>query len=173
MANLIFILLISWASGNDTRVITGELIIYETNKPAIGATILIDGTSEGVTADSLGHFTLITQSKFQALEIQLIGYSATRIVLPPQTNIEFGSIKLFRNFNRTIMAHGLVERKLLKDKSIYYELESRDSLKHIEYRNVIIPKECFSYSGSFYKYKPTAEDEITLNLNEPKNCQYK
>ncbi|MBK5720902.1 SusC/RagA family TonB-linked outer membrane protein [Dysgonomonas sp. Marseille-P4677] len=68
-----------------TKVVTG-VVVDKTNVPIIGATVLEKGTTNGVTTDVDGKFSLTVQDN-ATLRISYIGYTSQEIKITNQTNI--------------------------------------------------------------------------------------
>ena len=81
-------------SATDTITVSGTIMIPTINgqgtEPAISATVLIDGTTTGTTADLDGNFTLPNVSANASLKIEYVG--CTDKILPAKNNM--GTITL-------------------------------------------------------------------------------
>lgn len=66
--------------------ITGH-IVDETGQPAIGANIIVSGTTQGVSADVNGNFT-IQAKKNSVLQISYLGYKTQEINISAQTQLD-------------------------------------------------------------------------------------
>ena len=63
-------------------------IVDEANLPVIGASVVVKGTSKGVTTDINGAFTLTGLSNGEVIEASFIGYDTNEFMYNGQTSIE-------------------------------------------------------------------------------------
>ena len=62
--------------------IKGKIVDSQTKEPLVGATVMLEGTSEGVAADLDGSFTLKTgQTGKQTLTFRCVGYKELKLSL--------------------------------------------------------------------------------------------
>ncbi len=73
----------AWAQ----KTVTGT-VVDATGEPIIGANVLIQGTSQGVTTNIDGNFSLSAVPESAVLHITFIGYAAQDIAVKGQTNIQ-------------------------------------------------------------------------------------
>ena len=67
---------------NQTNTITGKIFDNETGETVIGASVVIKGTTEGVTTDLDGNFTLKTSKPYPiTLVVNSMGYRAYEVVV--------------------------------------------------------------------------------------------
>ena len=76
---------ISYPSAQD-RIVTGQ-IVDETEQPLPGATVLIKGTSSGVTTDFDGNFSIEVPDDDAILVASYLGYATQEIVVGGESNI--------------------------------------------------------------------------------------
>lgn len=89
--SLCFMSLCAFSQGN----IKGKVVDAQTKEPLVGATIMIEGTTEGVAADLDGSFTLrSSQSGKQTLVIRSVGYSELKKDLQLKKDLDLGTIGL-------------------------------------------------------------------------------
>ncbi|GAB5563618.1 MAG: TonB-dependent receptor [Winogradskyella sp.] len=67
--------------------ITGKVVDAEMNSPLPGANVLEKGTSNGVTTDFDGNFTLTTQSDSGSIVISYVGYTSKVITFSGDANV--------------------------------------------------------------------------------------
>ena len=63
-------------------------IVDEANLPVIGASVVVKGTSKGVTSDINGAFTLAGLTNGEVIETSFIGYDTNEFIYNGQTSIE-------------------------------------------------------------------------------------
>ena len=72
--------------------VTGTVIDAELNSPLPGANIIEEGTTNGVSSDFDGNFTITTEAASGQVVISYVGYNSVTIVFNSDTNL--GAIKL-------------------------------------------------------------------------------
>lgn len=88
---LCFLSLVSMAQ----VLIKGKILDSQTNEPLVGATVMIDGTSEGIAADLDGSFSLKTfQTGKQILIFRSVGYTELRKEVTLNKDLNLGVVKL-------------------------------------------------------------------------------
>lgn len=83
---MLFLTLVTMAQG----VIKGKIVDSQTKEPLIGATVMIEGTTEGVAADLDGSFALKTSKTGKInLMIRSVGYKEMQksVTLPQESNV--------------------------------------------------------------------------------------
>lgn len=86
------LLLPIWSAAQNTPIINatiaGRIIDARTERPLIGATVVIKGTTNGSSAKEDGRFTLLTGQKLPfTLTVSFIGYKTTDVVVS-ENNVE-------------------------------------------------------------------------------------
>lgn len=86
------LLLPVWAAAQNTPIINetiaGRIIDARTERPLIGATVVIKGTTNGSAAKEDGRFTLLTGQKLPfTLTVSFVGYKTTDVVIS-ENNVE-------------------------------------------------------------------------------------
>lgn len=73
-------------SAQDGRKVTGH-VVDDTNKPLIGASILVVGTSTGVITDLDGNFSIVVPSGATTLQISYVGYETMTVPIPDNNTV--------------------------------------------------------------------------------------
>lgn len=73
-------------------IIKGKVIDYATNQPLPGASIYIEGTSSGATADANGEYSIVVTNPDATLVITFVGYDTERRQIAGQTTIDISLI---------------------------------------------------------------------------------
>ncbi|MEZ0483516.1 TonB-dependent receptor [Fibrella aquatica] len=86
------LLLPFWSAAQNTPIInetiSGRIIDARTERPLIGATVVIKGTTNGASAKEDGRFTLLTGQKLPfTLTVSFVGYKTTDVVIG-ENNVE-------------------------------------------------------------------------------------
>lgn len=75
--------------------IKGKIVDSQTKEPLVGATVMLEGTSEGVAADLDGSFTLKTgQTGKQTLTFRCVGYKELKKEVTLGKELNLGTIAL-------------------------------------------------------------------------------
>lgn len=122
-----------------TNIITGKIIDNESGETVIGASIVIKGTTEGVTADIDGNFVLQTSKPYPIiLVINSMGYTAQEITVsgPDQ------KIKIKMKTSDVVLDAVLIVDSRISDKQ-------KESALTVETMDITAIKE--SPSGDFYE----------------------
>ena len=75
-------------SQNQSFTINGKVVDNKSNEPLPGASVIIKGTSNGVSTDVNGSFSIKSSQDLNVLEISFIGYASQEVELhrdPEQT----------------------------------------------------------------------------------------
>lgn len=75
-------------------VVKGKVVDSETKEVLIGATVMVEGTTNGVAADANGEFSISVKSKNVALIFRCVGYNELRKVLAVTKNLNLGQIAM-------------------------------------------------------------------------------
>ncbi len=75
-------------------VVKGKVVDSETKEVLIGATVMVEGTTNGVAADANGEFSISVKSKNVALIFRCVGYNELRRVLAVTKNLNLGQIAM-------------------------------------------------------------------------------
>ena len=133
-----FVLLSSWVYAQST--VTGVIMDSETNTPLPGANIIEKGTSNGVTSDFDGKFTLTTKSDTGQIVISYVGYTPRTIAFNGDMNI--GEVQLtIDNLLSEVIVTGVVD--LAKDRqtpvavSTIRAAEIQDKLGNQEFPEIL------------------------------------
>lgn len=91
MTSLCFVTCMAMAQGT----IKGKVVDSQTKEPLVGATIMIDGTTEGVAADLDGSFSLKTsQSGKLTLVFRSVGYSELKKEVSLNKDLNLGAVNM-------------------------------------------------------------------------------
>lgn len=91
MTSLCFVTFMAMAQGT----IKGKVVDSQTKEPLVGATIMIDGTTEGVAADLDGSFSLKTsQSGKLTLVFRSVGYSELKKEVSLNKDLNLGAVNM-------------------------------------------------------------------------------
>ena len=80
------ILALSCTAGWAQKTVTGT-VIDMTGEPVIGANVVINGTTQGVTTDIDGHFSLANVAEDATLHVTFIGYAAQDIAVKGKSQL--------------------------------------------------------------------------------------
>lgn len=87
---MLFLTLVTMAQG----VIKGKIVDSQTKEPLIGATVMIEGTTEGVAADLDGNFSITAKSGKVTLLFRCVGYDELSKYLTVTKNVSLGEVKM-------------------------------------------------------------------------------
>lgn len=73
-------------------IIKGKISDYATNQPLPGASIYIEGTSSGATADANGDYSIVVTDPNATLVISFVGYDSEKRQVAGQTTIDISLI---------------------------------------------------------------------------------
>jgi outer membrane cobalamin receptor len=82
------------ASAVAQTVVKGKVVDAETNEPLIGASVMVEGTTQGVVTDLDGLFTLNVKSAKQTLFFKYIGYKNLKMKLAQTGKVDLGTVKM-------------------------------------------------------------------------------
>ena len=85
---LIFICLFSLSGIWAQRQITGKVIDGSLNEPAIGASVLVEGTDLGTITDMDGLFSLSVPDDVSFLLVSMVGYKTERVSIRSTDNVK-------------------------------------------------------------------------------------
>lgn len=84
-----FLLFCSFFSIAQTKKVTGLVVDMTTKEPVVGATILVKNTTNGVSTDFDGKFTIkVNENSSNVLIVSFLGYKTKEIILGNQTNLK-------------------------------------------------------------------------------------
>lgn len=83
---LLFLLLIAGTAGAQLMNIRGSVLDSKTKEPLIGVSILVKGTTNGVSTDADGHFAISQVKQNSTLTISYIGYISQEIQVTSATS---------------------------------------------------------------------------------------
>ena len=76
-------------------VVKGKLVDAETNEGLIGASVMVEGTSQGIITDLDGSFTLTLKSGTGTLLFKYIGYKDQKMkVTKKKGTVDLGTVKM-------------------------------------------------------------------------------
>lgn len=76
--------------------VKGQVVDADTDEPLIGATVTVEGVSQGIVTDIDGYFTLKTP-KNATLIIKYLGYKELRKKISQQGNVDLGVLKMVQD----------------------------------------------------------------------------
>jgi Outer membrane cobalamin receptor protein len=82
------------ASAVAQTVVKGKLVDAETNEGLIGASVMVEGTSQGTITDMDGSFTLSVKSGTGTLFFKYIGYKDQKMKVTKKGTVDLGTIKM-------------------------------------------------------------------------------
>lgn len=95
-------------------------------EPLAGATVLIEGTKEGVATDIDGNFSILTKQKNPVLLISYIGMETARIVLPTKHNLLDITLQPVENMMDEVVVTGYQNIKRENATGSYQKLTAAD-----------------------------------------------
>ncbi|MFT4754519.1 MAG: iron complex outermembrane receptor protein [Salibacteraceae bacterium] len=129
----------SQTSYSQNNTIKGKVIDNESGETVIGASVVIKGTTEGITTDIDGNFTLVTASPFPiTLTINSMGYSSQELIVENETQ----KIKVKMKTSDVVLQALEVVDSRISDKQ-------KESALTVESMDITAIKE--SASGDFYQ----------------------
>lgn len=75
-------------------VVKGKVVDAETNEALIGASVIVEGTTQGVITDVDGSFTLNVKSVNRSLLFRYIGYKDVKMKIAQKEKVDLGTIML-------------------------------------------------------------------------------
>lgn len=94
---------VTFAQDKTDRVVKGKITDYATNQPLPGASIYIEGTASGATADVNGEYTVSITDPNATLVITFVGYDTERIQVGGQTTIDVSLIPSLETLTQVIV----------------------------------------------------------------------
>ena len=85
------------ASAVAQTVVKGKVVDAETNEPLIGASVMVEGTTQGVVTDLDGLFTLNVKSAKKTLFFKYIGYNDLKMKVGQTGKVDLGTVKMEAN----------------------------------------------------------------------------
>ena len=76
------------------NVIKGKVVDAETNDPLIGASVMVEGTTQGVITDVDGAFTLNVKSAKKTLFFKYIGYKDLKMKVAKTGTVDLGTVNM-------------------------------------------------------------------------------
>ncbi len=76
------------------NVVKGKVVDAESNEPLIGASVMVEGTTQGVVTDLDGSFTLNVKSATKTLLFKYIGYKNLKMKIAQTKNVDLGVVKM-------------------------------------------------------------------------------
>jgi len=76
------------------NVVKGKVVDAESNEPLIGASVMVEGTTQGVVTDLDGSFTLNVKSATKTLLFKYIGYRNLKMKIAQTKNVDLGVVKM-------------------------------------------------------------------------------
>ncbi|MFI3282700.1 MAG: TonB-dependent receptor [Rikenellaceae bacterium] len=93
--HLVFVILaVASTASAMAASLKGKVIDKSTNEPLIGATVMVKGTTKGVTTDIDGSFVIDLDRKSQTLSIAYISYTTQEVAIEGKTKHEDMTIQL-------------------------------------------------------------------------------
>ncbi|AGA80737.1 SusC/RagA family TonB-linked outer membrane protein [Echinicola vietnamensis] len=71
----------------EDKEIQGKVLDAQRNEPIVGATVIVQGTSQGTITDLDGHFSLDVPDDATALQVSFLGYEAKTVALGNQSTL--------------------------------------------------------------------------------------
>lgn len=81
----------AWAQG---LTVTGKVIDAQTEEPLVGATVVIQGTTQGTITGLDGRFTLKNVADGKTVVVTFTGYTGTQMEVSGSGTVDLGTIKL-------------------------------------------------------------------------------
>ena len=94
---------VTLAQDKTNTIIKGKITDYTNNQPLPGASIYIEGTSAGVTADANGEYSLSLTNPNSVLVVTFVGYDTERIPVTGQTTIDVSLIPSLETLTQVIV----------------------------------------------------------------------
>lgn len=85
------------ASAVAQTVVKGKVVDAETDEPLIGASVMVEGTTQGVVTDLDGLFTLNVKSAKKTLFFKYIGYNDLKMKVAQTGKVDLGTVKMQSN----------------------------------------------------------------------------
>lgn len=97
--------------GYAQRVIRGTVTLEPGNEPAIGATVLVKGTQNGVVTDFEGHYSITVPDEQAVLVVMYIGFADQEIVTGMLTTIDVQLKESISQLNEVIVTGYGVQKR--------------------------------------------------------------
>ncbi len=99
----LMLILCSFFSAKGQHQVSGNITMMPDNEPAIGATVIIKGTTTGVIADFNGHYTITVPDEHAALLVTYTGYSEQEIVVDKLVTVDVQLKESISQLNEVIV----------------------------------------------------------------------
>ncbi len=114
-------------SQNQSFTIKGKVVDNKSNEPLLGASVIIKGTSNGVSTDVNGSFSIKSSQDLNVLEISFIGYASQEVSVTASKQLEPIVVNISPNANElnevVVTALGIQSEK----KNLGYAIQTIDS----------------------------------------------
>lgn len=121
---LLFSLFCTWFGFAQEVAVTGTVYAGTDNLPLPGANVIVEGTTQGVTTDFDGNFTIYTDPAEAVLEISYVGFLTQSVALNGQTTI---SVTLQEDVNSleevVVIGYGVQKKALVTGANIQVDGE--------------------------------------------------
>ncbi|MBK9984819.1 MAG: SusC/RagA family TonB-linked outer membrane protein [Saprospiraceae bacterium] len=103
--------LCSFFSANGQHQVSGNITMMPGNEPAIGATVIVKGTTTGVIADFNGHYTIAVPDEHAVLLVTYTGYSEQEIVVDKLVTVDVQLKESISQLNEVIVTGYGVQKR--------------------------------------------------------------